>query len=356
VTTLEVLAPTTTLSPPWQAVENPRIRGVLQNRITAVSAGDVPGAGLFKPATAMRVELRPFHNADITVTTTANAAANATTLSMSSIDVTALFDKDFLECTRTNEMFRVNGAPSGTTITVLRGLNGYAAPAATITGDTFTVPCGDVSDSNNTYATSRAEVYNDLLIPVNSAPELWADPVGSIRWMHWAVFVSADFIPAPNDYNPLICMQIKGANGGGPPIGFSIHQSLWRIDAKPINAAALATINDGLVGPVNIGGWTDFHLGLRLSPDPAVGWLEMWMDRTLAVPHTAFATMDYQADGVTADPIYLKQGLYRNPLVTDTHVLHFGPLTIADSSVDFGLSSPPVLAGVDTGEHWGVQA
>lgn len=350
MTVLEVLAPSANASPPWQMAENPRIRGVLQNRMTGVTGASVPGAGAYKPATAMRVELRPFSNADITVTATANATSSATSLTMSTGNAAALFDKDYLHCVRTNEMLRVNGTPSSNTVQVIRGTPGYAAATSTVTGDTFTVPCGDVSDSNNTYATSRAEVFHDLKIPTYTDPALWANPVGSIRWFQWAMFVPSDFVPAPDGDNWLVVMQVKGLYGGGPPLAVEVNRGNWRIGGTRGNAGAFPT--SGFLDPIIKDTWTDFILGMKLSPDPAVGWVELWINRAASLPRTTVATMDYQVDGVTADPVYIKTGIYRNPLWACTHVLHFGPLTVADSSLVF----PPIIARVNAGEHWGAQA
>lgn len=340
-----------TVAPPWEAEQDPRVRGVLQDRITGVAGANVPGADPYRPSSALRVELRPFHNADLTVTATASALATDAVVTMSTADAASLADLDFLMNTRTGETLRVNGTPSGTSVPVRRGMPNTAA-AAINAGDTFTVPAGDVNDSGGDYATSRAEVYIDLPNPTSTPPASWPNPPGAERWLHWATYVPSTFTPAPDGTYWLTFLQLKGLYGGSPPIGMEIQRGNWRFGGSRGNAGAWA--NNGVIQPIAFDAWTDFILGVKLSPDPAVGWVELWLDRVNVVPRQFVATMDYQGDGVTPDPIYIKHGIYQNTTWADTHVLHHGELSIADSGLDFGVASSPTNKVSGTaGEHWG---
>jgi hypothetical protein len=77
---------------------------------------------------------------------------------------------------------------------------------------------------------------------------------------------------------------------------------------------------------------------MRLSPDPAVGWIQVFRDGRLQVARTPLATMDVVGD--QPDPVYLKQGIYRTSLWTVTHVLYFGPISVSTDS-PFVLGGPP---------------
>jgi hypothetical protein len=66
---------------------------------------------------------------------------------------------------------------------------------------------------------------------------------------------------------------------------------------------------------------------MKLSTSAATGWIEALRDGVQKVPRTAVATMD--AYGSDADPIYLKQGLYRDVAWSVTHVVYFGPVLVS---------------------------
>lgn len=352
------------VSPPWQGEQNPRVRGVVQDRITAVSDADVPGSvtDQFRPDSAMRIELRPFHDSDYTVAATAAASSSDTVIQLSLGDAASLQPYDFMVNTRTSETVRVSSI-SGTAATVLRARHSTAA--AINSGDTFTVLCGDVNDSGGDYATSRAEVYADLPSPTTTAPALWPNPPGAVRWFHWAAYVPHGFAAA-NDGKWLTVFQLKGLYGGGPPLGMEIQRTNWRFagtrgngwtDATGTHAPVFA--DNGVLGNYNAGQWTDFIVGVHLSPDPAVGWVEVWMNRQVVIPKMALSTMDtVNNNGIDPDPLYIKQGIYRDDAWATTAVLYYGPLTIADSSLDFGVASSPSPNSNSPalGEYWGVVA
>lgn len=334
--------------PPWQAEQQPRVRGVEQNRITAVTSTDIPGTGANKPTGAMRVELRSYHNNDITVTATANALATDTTITMATSDVAQLFDKDFLLNTRSGEMLRINGMPTGSSVPVLRGAPNTAA-AAIQSGDTFTVSGGDVNDSGANYATSRAEVYGRFANSSSDAAALWPDAVGSERWYSWNIFIPADYITYENVNQWETLMQFKGQYGGSPPIALDVYHSTYRLGGT-------RGLYTGL-GAMNKGQWDKFIIGMKLSPDPAVGWIEVWRNGVQVMARRAQATMDYKSDGVTPDPVYVKQGIYRDSVWTDTHIVYYSPLIVADQSSDVGIAlaqAPQVVPGMV--EYWGVRA
>lgn len=179
---------------------------------------------------------------------------------------------------------------------------------------------GDVTDTGG-FLANRSEVYARHASPGNTAPELWPDPVGAVRWYGFSLLVPAGHTFA-SDAKWLTFTQWKGRDGSSPPVGLEINHSNLRLGGARANASLLPVTD---LGAAVTGTWTRLVVGLRFSPDPAIGWVEAWRDGAQIVSPTSVATMDYQVDGVTPDPIYLKQGIYRDTAWTVTHVLWFGP-------------------------------
>jgi hypothetical protein len=193
-------------------------------------------------------------------------------------------------------------------------------PAGQVTR--FELRPGDVQDSSG-YLANRAEVYGRHAQPRSTPAAQWPDPVGSVRWYSFDLYLPADFATA-TDTKWLTITQWKGLNGGSPPIALEIKRDQLRLGGARANAGLIP--RDGLLGPVSRGAWTHLVVGLSISPDPAAGWVEVWRDGSQALPRTAVATMDLI--GGRPDPIYLKQGIYRSSSWTATHVLYLGPVTV----------------------------
>jgi hypothetical protein len=357
MTVVTTLTPTVgdTLIPPWQSEQEPRVREVAQNRITAVGGTDVPGSGSYKPAVALRTELRPFHNNDLTITAIADASASAIAITVSAPQAASLVDRDFMLNTRTNEMLRVNGTPSGTSLPVRRAMTNYGAAAAILTGDTFTVPGGDISDSGGDYATSRTEVYARFAPFSTDPPETWPDPVGSERWYSWSQYVPSDFPTNADTANYwTLTTQWKGAFGGSPPFSIEIVNNSYRFGGTRTYRGPSVIPNVGNIGALNKGQWTQFTVGFKWSTT-TTGWVEVWRDGAQVIARTAVDTMDLKVDGVTADPVYFKQGIYRSTNWTGTQIIYYSPVTISDSYFDFGQAPSPSVV-LRSGEYWGMAA
>jgi hypothetical protein len=192
----------------------------------------------------------------------------------------------------------------------------------------FELRPGDVFDSSG-YLANRVEVYGRAADPMSTPPEQWPDPVGSVRWYGFRMFAPDDFQTA-TDTRWLTFTQWKGYRGGSPPIALEVKRSGLRLGGTRTNAGKIP--GDGALGAIAKGAWTQLAVGLGLSPDPAAGWVEVWRDGAQALPRTAVATMDL-VNG-QPDPVYLKQGIYRDPAWTVPHVLYFGPTTLGTARTD----------------------
>jgi Polysaccharide lyase len=180
---------------------------------------------------------------------------------------------------------------------------------------------GDVQESGG-YEANRAEVYDRHASPGSSTPpEEWPDPVGSVRWYDFTVHLPTDFATADDD-KWLDLTQWKGYRGGSPPLALEVKRNQLRLGG---------TEGSDSLGRVDKGEWTRLTFGIRWSPDDD-GWVEVWRDGELVVERTAGPTMDVVDD--EPDPVYLKQGIYRTKDWDVTHVVYFGPLTIATTRDD----------------------
>jgi len=189
---------------------------------------------------------------------------------------------------------------------------------------------GDVTNTGGQLS-NRAEAYGRAPTYMTSTPaNQWPDPAGSVRWYSFSLYVPADFTFTSDGMLWESITQWKGYRGGSPPIALEIKRNGLRLGGARTNARLIP--NDGNLGTITRGTWTKITVGMSLSPDPKVGWVEVWRDGRLALTRTAVATMD-MING-QADPIYLKQGIYRDGRWAATHVLYFGPTEVGERLSD----------------------
>lgn len=187
---------------------------------------------------------------------------------------------------------------------------------------------GDVTVTSG-YAANRAEVFGRYPdTPATSTPPAdWPDPVGSVRWYSFALLVPVGFQFA-TDSNWIVITQWKGLRGGSPPVSLEIKRGALRLGGTRTNSRVIP--NDGNLGRIVPGTWTQLTVGLKLSTDLAQGWVEVWRDGENISPRTAMATMDTMqtSSGPQPDPLYLKQGIYRARSWKTDATLYFGPMAV----------------------------
>lgn len=184
---------------------------------------------------------------------------------------------------------------------------------------------GDVTDTGG-YKANRSEVYARHAVPITTEPAQWPDPEGSVRWYSFSILVPSDGFTYADDAKWLVLTQWKGRYGGSPPIAIEIERDHLRLGGSRGNSGSFA--NDGDLGPMMPGTWTRLVVGMRYSPDPNQGWIEVWRDGKNSIPRTTISTMDYRPDKLTGDPVYIKQGIYRSTDWKTPATLWFGPLRI----------------------------
>jgi hypothetical protein len=175
------------------------------------------------------------------------------------------------------------------------------------------------------YLAPRAEVFGRAATPMSQSADRWPDPVNAIRWYAFSLYVPSDFTFA-TDAKWLTLTQWKGLRGGSPPIALEVKRGNLRLGGARANAGLLPVTD---LGPIIKGRWTRLVVGMRLSNIATQGWVTAYRDGTLRVPQTSVATMDTINN--LPDPVYLKQGIYRDDTWTVTHVLDFGPVKVGSS-------------------------
>lgn len=175
----------------------------------------------------------------------------------------------------------------------------------------------------------RSEVYGRHARPRSTPAEQWPDPVGSVRWYEFDLYLPEDLPTATTKKQWVTLTQWKGLNGGSPPVALEIKRDWLRLGGARANAG-LVPVQD--LGPLPRGRWTRLRFGMKLSPDPTEGWVEVHRDGVRIVDRFAVATMDTLNGRV--DPIYFKQGIYRGGGWAVDHVALFGPVRIAQQAAD----------------------
>jgi hypothetical protein len=186
---------------------------------------------------------------------------------------------------------------------------------------------GGAGDSLTTsgYTANRAEAYGRHAPSSTTPPASWPDPVGSERWYGWSMYTPSDFATS-NLW--MVFTQWKGFRGGSPPLALEMAGDRVQLVSNPFRVRQ----DLGSVSSLK-GGWSRFVMGVKWSNSGA-GWVEMWRalpDGTMQQVMARRSMQTMETINGQADPIYLKQGIYRDTAWTTTNTLFYGPMKIATS-------------------------
>ena len=173
------------------------------------------------------------------------------------------------------------------------------------------------------YTAHRAEVYGRSPTTTwSSTPSSqWADPPGSTRYYDFSVYVPADFPLATDGNQWFDFTQWKGYRGGSPPVALEMKRNEFRLGGSRTSQS---------LGTVTRGAWTRFTVGIHFSTSAKDGWVEVYRDGQAALPRRSMSTLD-TVNG-QADPVYLKQGIYRSYLWQVTQVLYYSPMQVTTTN------------------------
>ena len=151
----------------------------------------------------------------------------------------------------------------------------------------------------------------------NELARLTNEPTGSEYYYRWSTMFAPDF-PAPATWQ-LFTQWHHSGSYGSPPVEFAVNNG--RIILYCSQREVWTT-------PLVRGAWQDFIFHARWSPDPSVGFVELYHNGQLVLPRRYCAT---QFPGMTN---YLKMGLYRNSTISQTGVLYHDGMVMGRTLAD----------------------
>lgn len=185
----------------------------------------------------------------------------------------------------------------------------------------------EVRDGAEIYGTERSELANG---PTLCGKDTYTD--GEENYTAFSVHPAANF---PKYSHWSLVAQFKGPRTGTPPLQVSLVNDTWEI----LGSGRVSPRPRWTVGTLKRGIWNDFVIHARWSPDPKVGWFEVYHQGRLVVPKTYTATM-YLDSGV-ATPLFLSVGQYRDTAPTSgTAVLHVDAVKVGST---LAAVTPPPL-------------
>jgi MYXO-CTERM domain-containing protein len=154
---------------------------------------------------------------------------------------------------------------------------------------------------------------------------------GSEYYYRWQVLFPQDY-PSVKTWQVFTQWHHTGCCGS-PPVEFFVYGEELRLTLTD----SVTPWKTALVR----GQWQDFILRAKWSPDPAVGFVELWHNGQRVLSRYAHATM-YPGDG-----IYLKLGLYRSDTVQPVGVVYHDGFVQGTRLEDVlpPVSQPPPDAG-----------
>lgn len=165
----------------------------------------------------------------------------------------------------------------------------------------FEVQPGDVAAAGNGTG-NRAEMY------ARGWRDDYPDGLGTERWYGISILLPTD---SPSSPSWQVLTQWKNEGAGSPPLSLNL-------DGERLSVTAITTYDTNRTskvwqGPLNRGKWTRFVVHVKWSPDPAVGFIEVWRDGQQIVPLSHRATMFVYKEKILRN--YLKVGYYRSSAI-----------------------------------------
>jgi hypothetical protein len=157
------------------------------------------------------------------------------------------------------------------------------------------------------------------------------EPAGSEYYYRWKVMFPADY-PSARAWQLFTQWHHDGSDGS-PPVEFYVYGEELRL-----------RVNDSVdvwSAPLVRGVWHEFVFHVKWSPDPNVGFVELWHNRERAVARRNVPTM------YSGMRNYLKLGLYRSDTIAPVGVVYHDGFTQATRLED--VLPPPTSPTPDAG-------
>jgi hypothetical protein len=155
------------------------------------------------------------------------------------------------------------------------------------------------------------------------------------RWIAWQVYLPTDF-PSDTSLWQEIAQWHQFA-GGGPPLEMGVTQGkfhLIRSTTTYYSDVDTEDVTPTASWPVVKGRWVKFTMHVKFSPNPAVGFVELYGDLATPgqirqlLPKTPTWTMKKDANG-NALRTHARIGIYRNASIPSPSTLYYDGYTVA---------------------------
>jgi len=151
----------------------------------------------------------------------------------------------------------------------------------------------------------------------NELVRITREPVGSEYYYKWSTMFATDF-PSASTWQLFLQWHHEGSSGS-PPVELFVYGEELRMNIRSTTVWR---------APLVRGAWQDFVLRVKWSPDPSVGFVELYHNGKLVLPRRYAAT---QFSGYLN---YLKMGLYRNESIAKTGVLYHDGFIMTKNASD----------------------
>jgi len=169
---------------------------------------------------------------------------------------------------------------------------------------------------------------------------------GQERWVSYQVRLPDEYPIETSDWNGVF--QLKGVGDGGPPVNMAVKNGRFILKNSPYSSSTCCE-RDLWSGPATRNRWVKFTVHVKFSPDPDVGFVELYGDldgtgQKILMPKKHVFTMRRDESG-RAVPSHSRIGIYRNPRISGNAHVFFDGYTVATDRASaerraFGSSTP----------------
>lgn len=182
----------------------------------------------------------------------------------------------------------------------------------------FTIPA-DPSSEEGACCDPRSELEPDI-------PDLQP---GDELYFAFSTRLSEDF---PVEEGWQVVTQWKADADGSPPLSLVVEDGEYRLAGGDGHPDGVQPFSQPLA-PAVPGDWADWMVHITFSPDPAVGFVEVWQGEQLVLPRFQPETGTlYPSDGSDEEiESFLKFGYYRDSDISQAGTIYFDQWRIGTS-------------------------
>jgi hypothetical protein len=160
---------------------------------------------------------------------------------------------------------------------------------------------------------------------------------GEERWISWQVRLGAGFPINVNTWQVVAQWKQLGSLGI-PVLSMEARGGGWRFYANPADPNATSGFKTFVLGPAALERWTRFTMHVRFSPDPSVGFIELYGDladgkgmrQLIARTQTSTMKFDPAKNNQTVDS-HARLGIYRDKAISGPADVFYDGYTVATS-------------------------